>query len=84
MSIMTTQYIQHEFRIGEDTVRPGMILRMKNYQTMRFQYLMTTGTGSTWIVGVMQNGRGGSVVVPIERLRGLFKPKRSRRHKTYV
>jgi hypothetical protein len=30
------------------------------------------------------NGRGDSVAVPIERLKGLFKPKRSRRFKTYV
>lgn len=78
------RYIQREFTIGDDRVRPGNILVLKNYRKIIFQYLMSDLSGKCMIVGLPMNGAGGSLAVPIETLRGLHKPKRSRKLKPYV
>lgn len=81
MSMVSTKYLQYEFEMEGNRVKPGNILILKNYRKVVFMYLLHS-QGRTYIIG--QQGDSANVrAFPVETLRGLFKPKRSRRHKTY-
>lgn len=77
-------HVQYELEFGKDLIKPGSRIKIKNQRGVFIFRCMAHNTklDSTWIDCLGPNHQWHSF--PIDKLKNLVKPKRSRRKKANV